>query len=79
MAVSGDPEGTLRHRLLTDATYGKVVAKTGGISGVVTLCGYVTARSGQRYVFSILINGGISERRGHAWQDRLLNALATFG
>jgi len=79
MAVSGDPEGTLRHRLQTDATYGRVVAKTGNISGVVTLCGYVTARSGQRYVFSILINGGISEKRGHAWQDRFLNELATFG
>lgn len=79
MAVSGDPEGTLRHRLLTDATYGKVVAKTGTISGVVTLCGYVTAKSGQRYAFAILINGGISEKRGHAWQDRFLNELATFG
>jgi D-alanyl-D-alanine carboxypeptidase/D-alanyl-D-alanine-endopeptidase (penicillin-binding protein 4) len=56
-----------------------VVAKTGTISGVVTLCGYVTAKSGQRYVFSILINGGLSEQRGHAWQDRFLNELATFG
>ncbi len=79
MAVSGDPEGTLRHRLLSDATYGKVVAKTGAISGVVTLCGYVTARSGQRYAFSILINGGITEGRGHAWQDRFLSELAKFG
>jgi D-alanyl-D-alanine carboxypeptidase/D-alanyl-D-alanine-endopeptidase (penicillin-binding protein 4) len=79
MAVSGDPDGTLRHRLTTDATMGKVVAKTGMISGVVTLCGYVTARSGQRYVFAILINGGISEKRGHAWQDRFLTELAKFG
>ena len=79
MAVSGDPEGTLRHRLLGDATVGKVVAKTGNISGVVTLCGYVTARSGQRYVFTILLNGGISEKRGHAWQDRFLVELAKFG
>jgi D-alanyl-D-alanine carboxypeptidase/D-alanyl-D-alanine-endopeptidase (penicillin-binding protein 4) len=79
MAVSGDPDGTLRSRLRTDATYGRVVAKTGTISGVVTLCGYVTAKSGQRYVFAILINGGISEKRGHAWQDRFLNELAKFG
>ncbi len=79
MAVSGDPDGTLRHRLTTDATIEKVVAKTGTISGVVTLCGYVTAKSGQRYAFAILINGGISEQRGHAWQDRLLNELAKFG
>jgi len=79
MAVSGDPDGTLRNRLQGTATLGQVVAKTGAISGVVTLCGYVTARSGQRYVFSILINGGISEKRGHAWQDRFLAELATFG
>ncbi|HQR46218.1 MAG TPA: D-alanyl-D-alanine carboxypeptidase/D-alanyl-D-alanine-endopeptidase [Thermoanaerobaculia bacterium] len=79
MAVSGDPDGTLRNRLQGSATYGQVVAKTGNISGVVTLCGYVTAKSGQRYVFSILINGGIGEKRGHAWQDRFLNELATFG
>jgi D-alanyl-D-alanine carboxypeptidase/D-alanyl-D-alanine-endopeptidase (penicillin-binding protein 4) len=78
MAVSG-PDGRSAQRLQTDATYGKVVAKTGTISGVVTLCGYVTARSGQRYVFAILINGGISESRGHAWQDRFLNELARFG
>lgn len=79
MAVSGDPDGTLRNRLQTNATSGKVIAKTGSLSGVVTLCGYVTAKSGQRYAFAILINGGISEKRGHAWQDRFLTELATFG
>jgi D-alanyl-D-alanine carboxypeptidase/D-alanyl-D-alanine-endopeptidase (penicillin-binding protein 4) len=79
MAVSGDPDGTLRSRLQSQATSGKVVAKTGSLSGVVTLCGYVTAKSGQRYAFAILINGGISEKRGHAWQDRFLTELAKFG
>ncbi len=79
MAVSGDSDGTLRNRLQGSATFGRVVAKTGTINGVSTLCGYVTAKSGQRYVFSILINGGVSEKRGHAWQDRFLNELATFG
>jgi len=79
MAVAGDPDGTLRNRLPGAATFGNVVAKTGSVSGVSTLCGYVTAKSGQRYVFSILINGGVSEKRGHAWQDRFLTELATFG
>jgi len=77
--VSGDEEGSLRSRLQGDATRGKVLAKTGNISGVVTLCGYVTAKSGQRYAFAILINGGITERRGHAWQDRFIAELAKFG
>jgi D-alanyl-D-alanine carboxypeptidase/D-alanyl-D-alanine-endopeptidase (penicillin-binding protein 4) len=79
LAISGEPDGTLRHRLQTEATRGKVYAKTGNVSGVVTLCGYVTAQSGQTYVFSILLNGGCSERRGHAWQDRFLQELAVRG
>ena len=39
----------------------------------------MTAQSGQTYVFSILLNGGCSEPRGHAWQDRFLQELATRG
>ena len=79
LAVSGEPDGTLRHRLQTEATRGKVFAKTGNVAGVSTLCGYVTAKSGQTYVFSILLNGGCSEGRGHAFQDRFLQELATRG
>ena len=79
LAVAAEPDGTLRHRLLGDATAGKVWAKTGNIAGVVTLCGYVQAQSGQTYVFSILLNGGCSDVRGHVFQDRLVNELARFG
>jgi len=79
LAVSGEPDGTLRHRLHTEATAGKVFAKTGNVSGVSTLCGYVTAKSGQTYLFAILLNGGCTEGRGHAFQDRLLNELANRG
>ncbi len=79
LAISGDPDGTLRHRMVSDATRGRVFAKTGNIAGVVTLCGYLTAQSGQTYAFSILMGGGISEGRGHAWQDRFLTALAQNG
>ncbi|MGZ6988371.1 MAG: hypothetical protein ACXVH0_05375 [Thermoanaerobaculia bacterium] len=49
------------------------------MAGVVTLCGYVQAESGQMYAFSILLNGGCRDGRGHAYQDRFLNELATFG
>jgi PBP4 family serine-type D-alanyl-D-alanine carboxypeptidase len=79
LAVSGDQDGSLRHRMLGADTRGKVHAKTGNIAGVVTLCGYVTARSGERYAFSILINGGCSEGRGHSWQDRFVTELARWG
>lgn len=79
MAISGDQEGSLRHRLLGKETRGRIHAKTGNIAGVVTLCGYLDAPSGARYAFSILINGGCGEGRGHAWQDRFLTELARSG
>lgn len=79
LAISGDPEGSLRRRLRGEETLGKVYAKTGNIAGVVTLAGYVTAKSGDRYAFAILLNGGCSDGRGHAWQDRLLSTLARLG
>lgn len=79
LAVSGDQDGSLRHRLLGADLRGKVHAKTGNIAGVVTLCGYVTARSGEKYAFSILINGGCPEGRGHSWQDRFVTELARWG
>jgi D-alanyl-D-alanine carboxypeptidase/D-alanyl-D-alanine-endopeptidase (penicillin-binding protein 4) len=65
--------------MLGEATRGKVFAKTGNIAGVVTLCGYVHAQSGATYAFSILINGGCPEGRGHSWQDRFVTELARFG
>lgn len=79
LAVTGDMAGSLRHRMLGPDTRGKVFAKTGNIAGVVTLAGYVEARSGQRYAFVILANGWCSEGRGHVWQDRILTELARWG
>jgi len=79
MALNGDVEGSLRHRMLAASTRGRVRAKTGNIAGVVTLCGYATAASGQRYAFAILINGGCSEGRGHSFQDRFVSELIRWG
>ncbi len=79
LAVTGDMDGSLRHRMLGPDTRGKVFAKTGNVSGVVTLAGYLEARSGQRYAFVLLANGGCPEGRGHTWQDRILTELARWG
>ncbi len=79
LAITGSWDGSLRHRMLGEATRGKVFAKTGNIAGVVTLCGYVQAQSGAWYALSILINGGCPEVRGHSWQDRFVTELARFG
>ena len=59
---------------------GRVVAKTGSIRGVSTLAGYVTADSGKTYAFAILLNGpGVWDTNGHAYQDRIIRALARQG
>lgn len=48
---------SLRMRLTNPLTKGKVFAKTGYITGTNSLSGYMQAKSGQWYVFSILTEG----------------------
>jgi D-alanyl-D-alanine carboxypeptidase/D-alanyl-D-alanine-endopeptidase (penicillin-binding protein 4) len=66
-------DGTLRHRLRSAPTRGNVRAKTGTLTNVSALSGYV----GGRYAFSILQNGsGLSSWAAHAAQDRFATVLA---
>jgi serine-type D-Ala-D-Ala carboxypeptidase/endopeptidase (penicillin-binding protein 4) len=46
--------GTLRHRMNGTKAANKAHAKTGTLSGVTALSGYVTGADGRRYVFSML-------------------------
>jgi D-alanyl-D-alanine carboxypeptidase/D-alanyl-D-alanine-endopeptidase (penicillin-binding protein 4) len=65
--------GTLRNRLGTRPTRGRVVAKTGTTSRSCTLAGYV----GRRYAFAILQNGSpVSYWWARAAQDRFVTVLA---
>lgn len=80
LAVSGERQGTLRHRFKEPAARGRILAKTGSIRGVSTLAGYLTANSGKTYVFAILLNGPrVWDSVGHAFQDRVLRAVLRFG
>jgi len=54
LAVGG-VDGTLKHRF--GGIAGRVHAKTGFIEGVSSLSGYLQAKDGNWYAFSILING----------------------
>ncbi|MER2007610.1 MAG: D-alanyl-D-alanine carboxypeptidase, partial [Psychrobacillus sp.] len=47
--------GTLRNRLKDPLTSGNVFAKTGSLTGVSTLSGYIEGSSGEQYIFSVLI------------------------
>ncbi|MCM3744904.1 D-alanyl-D-alanine carboxypeptidase/D-alanyl-D-alanine-endopeptidase [Sporosarcina luteola] len=64
LPIAGVPErmigGTLRNRMGNGLTAGNVTAKTGSITGVSTLSGYVTAKDGTELIFSILINNYVT-------------------
>ncbi|NUQ80886.1 MAG: D-alanyl-D-alanine carboxypeptidase/D-alanyl-D-alanine-endopeptidase [Bacteroidetes bacterium] len=55
--IDGTLERRIRHPLAT-----QIRAKTGSITGVVTLTGYMSTQSGKELVFSILCNGGRASR-----------------
>ena len=46
--------GTLRHRMNGTRAAGNAHAKTGSLTGVTALSGYVTGRDGRRYAFAML-------------------------
>ena len=74
LSVAGR-DGTLATRMRRGAARGRCHAKTGTLIGVSALSGYCEARSGDVYVFSILMNG-VSTGGARTLQDRMATAMA---
>ena len=70
-------DGTLKHRMGNIAR--RVRAKTGTISGVVSLAGYVSTADNEVFAFVIMVNGN----KGMTWrykemEDKIATALAKY-
>lgn len=75
---TGGKEGTLEYRFDDDApARGRVQAKTGTLTGVSALSGYVKTKGGVPLAFSILCNHHMTDSAHvRSAQDAIVNALA---
>ncbi|WP_232697254.1 D-alanyl-D-alanine carboxypeptidase/D-alanyl-D-alanine endopeptidase [Brevibacillus daliensis] len=71
-------DGSLKNRMKGTAAETKLIAKTGSMSGVNTLSGYVTAQNGDKIAFSIMINGIYKSKYATDLQNAIGNILATY-
>ncbi len=78
LASPGEPESTLEHRLI--AYRGRIFAKTGTISNVNSLSGFLITDEGRELVFSILSNGsGLPSSTIRDAMDRIVALVAAEG
>lgn len=69
-------DGTLNKRMTEGNAKGNVMAKTGTVTGVSTLAGYVTGIDGRQMCFAILNQGIMHSEMGRNFQDRVCQELA---
>ena len=75
MAVAGE-RGTLATRLRGTPLAGTLRAKTGSLSGVTGLTGFVTV--GRPLEFALLVNGSFSESGGIELRERMARTIAGY-
>jgi D-alanyl-D-alanine carboxypeptidase/D-alanyl-D-alanine-endopeptidase (penicillin-binding protein 4) len=76
LPISGT-DGTLAWRMRQSSALSRVHAKTGTMTGVSALAGFIERRDGHQLVFSIMMNGWIGKlRKWRAAEDHWLVMLA---
>ena len=68
-------DGTLENRMRTAPTRQNIHAKTGTVTGVSSLTGYLTASNGHLLAFSIICNGQKKASEARDFQDRICTAM----
>lgn len=68
-------DGTLRQRMRRGPALNNVHAKTGTVTGVSTLAGYLTSAEGHLLCFAIMNQGIVHTANAHRFQDRVCRAL----
>ncbi|MBQ8502516.1 MAG: D-alanyl-D-alanine carboxypeptidase/D-alanyl-D-alanine-endopeptidase [Bacteroides sp.] len=72
----GGVDGTLEHRMKKGTpSYNNVHAKTGTISGISCLAGYLTAANGHQLAFAIMNQNSLSSRAARNFQDKVCDTL----
>lgn len=80
LPVAGEKDrmvgGTMRNRLNEEQLKDRVSAKTGTLTGVSTLAGYVKTNSDETLIFTIMLNNLLDDRDGRKVEDRIVRILS---
>lgn len=82
LPIAGDPAlmvgGTLRNRMLNTPAAGRAYAKTGSLTGVSSISGYVDSATGRPLVFSMISNNYlVPGAQIKALEDKMVVTLAS--